>query len=621
MKRNLSWLVISILAALAMLLASCAPATTTTTQQPTTTTQQPAVTTTTTTTTAPTFAETKTTEQTGTGAAEVPKYGGTFNRVEYLNPRGFDQYFPGQKDYPQDYYQDSLVTGDYTKGPAGTNEVNWMDGWNPAPYLMTGALAESWDLPDPQTIIYHIRPGVHWGLDPNSEASRLMNGREFTANDVVANWERRYSNPAAYLSNTVSRDGIKEFYAEDKYTVVVRWKTRDEMEPGREFAARRGWGFQIFQYERYDAPEVWQKYGDVRDWRNVVGTGPYFLTDFVSDTSLTFKRNPNYWKIDPFIPENRLPYVETQRVFIIPDMANRLAALRTGKIDMMTGITWTDAESLWKTSPQLKWAEYYNGERVLTFRVDNPTLPFYKKEVRHALTMAVDYEGIVNNLYNGHAVYPTSPIAPLKPFVANGGYIPLKDLPADIQELFSYNPTKAKQILADAGYPNGFKTSVIMLASDSDLVELVAGYWAAIGVDLELQIKETGAMSNVTSLHNHPELLMYSGAGGGPFGFMQWLPAEWHNHARYDGTELISLALDLDDNYFDYPYVNQKFAEILPHLYDEATRVALPAPFTYTFWQPWVKRYWGEQRVGNAEWNFWQFFWVDMDLKAQMLGK
>ena len=79
----------------------------------------------------------------------------------------------------------------------------------------------------------------------------------------------------------------------------------------------------------------------MNDWRNVVGTGPFELTDAVSDSSFTFSKNSDYWKSDPRHPDLdlRLPYADEVKWFIMPDLATRLAAMRTGKNAWMGGIT------------------------------------------------------------------------------------------------------------------------------------------------------------------------------------------------------------------------------------------------------------------------------------------
>ncbi|MBI2830133.1 MAG: ABC transporter substrate-binding protein [Chloroflexi bacterium] len=619
MKGKLLWLIVGSIVVLAMLLASCAPTTTTTTTTPSTTT-----TTTTTTTEQPTTtttAPTTTTETKPTGpvllSPETPKYGGTFTKVLTSDPVRFDEYW--SKDNIMDYYQDSLVTGDWAKGPAGTNEVTWMWVGVPSPYYMTGGAAESWDLPGNRTVIYHLRKGVRFALDPNSEASRLVNGRELVADDVIKGWERRYTNPASYLSTTIVRSGIVRMDAPDKYTVVVQWTMNPAQ--GREFEARLGWGFQLYEYIKIEAPEVAKKYGDLRDWRNAVGTGSYMLTDYIPGSMITFKRNPNYWMKDPIHPENQLPYVETTRSAIIPDLATRLSAIRTGKVDHLYDVLWSDAESLIKTNPELKYNDYLSasiGAGSVAFRVNKPEQPWYKQEVRQALTMAIDYKGIVDGVYQGHAQYPAFPIAPHKEFIESGAYITLDKLPADIQELFSYNPTKAKQMLADAGYPSGFKASIIGQPQDADMLSIIKAYWKDVGVDLSIELKEPAVFSSISTQHTHSELLFANSSGTYPLNLMNYLPGEWHNYADYTGAEMSAKALELDDAYFDLAKVGEIFSEFSLHLYRLANYVGMPQARSFVFWQPWVQNYHGEYRVGNAEINFFKYIWVDMDLKAQM---
>ena len=61
-------------------------------------------------------------------------------------------------------------------------------------------------------------------------------------------------------------------------------------------------------------PEVIEEHGDVTDWRNLVGTGPFELTDWTEGSSITYSKNPGYWGYDEKYPENRLPYVDTLRL-------------------------------------------------------------------------------------------------------------------------------------------------------------------------------------------------------------------------------------------------------------------------------------------------------------------
>ncbi len=78
----------------------------------------------------------------------------------------------------------------------------------------------------------------------------------------------------------------------------------------------------------------------MQDWRNSVGTGPFMLTDFVSNSKATFVRNPNYWMKNPCGPGegDQLPYVDGVKLLIIPDPATAVSAFRTGKLDLLSGL-------------------------------------------------------------------------------------------------------------------------------------------------------------------------------------------------------------------------------------------------------------------------------------------
>ena len=86
-------------------------------------------------------------------------------------------------------------------------------------------------------------------------------------------------------------------------------------------------------------PEVMQKYGDMTNWKNSVGTGPFMLTDWIPGSEAVYVRNPNYWMKDPIGPGkgNQLPYLDGVSIVILPDASTQQAALRTAKIDQISG--------------------------------------------------------------------------------------------------------------------------------------------------------------------------------------------------------------------------------------------------------------------------------------------
>ena len=174
-------------------------------------------------------------------------------------------------------------------------------GWNTTSVPLSalkGALAESWEIsPDGLTYTFPIRQGVHWHNKPP------MNGRELTADDIVFNYHRYFglgsgfTEPSPSFASFVSAVGIESVTATDKWTVVMKLK-----EP-RLF----GMGRIVDDYAIYmNPPELIKEHGDVKDWRNLVGTGPYEMTDFVEGSSVTYTKNPDYWAYDEKYPENRL---------------------------------------------------------------------------------------------------------------------------------------------------------------------------------------------------------------------------------------------------------------------------------------------------------------------------
>ena len=106
-------------------------------------------------------------------------------------------------------------------------------------------------------------------------------------------------------------------------------------------------------------PEVIEQYGDISDWKNLVGTGPYELIDWVIGTSFTYTKNPDYWGYDEKYPENRLPYIDELRGLVMTEKATILAGLRSRKLDYTgwQGVTQINnlvqALSLMRTNPEL----------------------------------------------------------------------------------------------------------------------------------------------------------------------------------------------------------------------------------------------------------------------------
>ena len=101
----------------------------------------------------------------------------------------------------------------------------------------------------------------------------------------------------------------------------------------------------VMQRQCLENPEAVKKWGDVSDWHHAIGTGPFILKDFVSDSSATLIKNPDYWGYDERYPQNKIPYADSIKYLIIPDDAAALAAMRAGKIDIITGVSFRSSSN------------------------------------------------------------------------------------------------------------------------------------------------------------------------------------------------------------------------------------------------------------------------------------
>ncbi len=603
MKKNLIWTIMGILAVLSLVAASCAP-TTPSTPAPTTPTT-PA------TQTAPTAPTTPTTPTAAAAKGETPRYGGVFNQGLASAPLYFDE-TKGVKNYtgPAQITNEELVMGDWAKGPGGSGEANFFNNFAPPLNLLAGQLAESWELTGPDSVIFHIRKGVKWHNKPP------VNGRELVADDIVFSLKRTWTTPTSYHTGGYPwASHFESITAPDKSTVVVKCLA------GK---LPRVWAM-LSNHVLIVPPEMVQKYGDMADWRNSCGTGPFILTDYVEGSSATLVRNPNYWQKDPIRPQNQLPYLDGVKMIIIPDTSTRMAALRTAKIDQLGGpagmVGWEDAGTLKKTNPELKYVRYSEGYHWgLFFPQMNTTAPYNDLKVRRALSMGIDRKEMVNTFFGGNAEVYGCPVANLAEL--KDAFTPLDQLPPECRELYEYNPEKAKQLLTEAGYPNGFKTEIVCQATDVDLLSIVKAYWAKIGVDLKIDVKEAGVYSSIGFNRTAKHMYFFSVAGFLPYRFLYWLPENTWNHSQVNDP-VINKAIDaISPVFFDEARKAQIMKDITPHIVSQVTHVDVPFPSVYVFWQPWVGGYHGELYPGYSNYYWYvTYIWLDQDIKEKLTGK
>jgi peptide/nickel transport system substrate-binding protein len=528
--------------------------------------------------------------------------------------------------------EDRLLQGDWTKGPAGgygTNETDWGAANNDLFGLKTGYLATGWSwsrdsVNDTATVIFDIRKGVHWALNPNSEASRLVNGREMTADDVVYSIDRTCNWPIAALGMyrpelhgaQITKTGPQQV------SVTIKGTSNLLSVTGR-----------LADYTFIEPKEVINKYGDMSQWQVAEATGPFMLTDYVAGSSINYDRNPNYWMKDPIGPGkgNQLPYLDRVKVLIVPDFSTLLAALRTGKIDELDNqnLVRDDAIQAKQQLPQIVekiHASYQGRGTPLYMRMDKPGLPWGPQDdpkalkVRQAMMMAIDYQGILKNYYGGEGQIVAWPQAYTKEYA--GLYVGLDDpqFPNSARDLYGYHPDKAKQLLTEAGYPNGFKCSVVLLQSEVDYYSMVKDYWSKLGIDLTFDIRDPTTKLSITQSRSYPQMITYTtGPVGGPTTNNQMWGPTYANASFIDDpfiNKTIAKVADFLPDHEDQAWATYK--QISIYVQDKAYVIPNVIGNFYQFWWPWVKNYSGEQNVGMDSYIWPMFVWYDQDLKKTM---
>jgi peptide/nickel transport system substrate-binding protein len=341
---------------------------------------------------------------------------------------------------------------------------------NAAPNDLSPApdLAEKWDVSqDGKTYTFKLRQGVKWhNLPP-------VNGRELVADDVKYSLERvmdpANKSPIAYLLAPVA--GIE---TPDKYTVRITTK-----EPYAPLISNLAgpWMYIV-------AKEAVQEFGDLK--QRAIGTGPFMLDNWQRGARLVYKRHPNYFL-------QGKPYLDGLEDIIVTDSEAVMAAMRSGQLDVGLLPSYTASEALKKDVPGIKIYEFPIGVWCpIVLDVSKP--PFSDLKVRTAVDLAINRPRVMKDISEGKAVLN----GPLP--TALGDWA----LPADeISKLYEYNPTKAKQLLAEAGYANGFEFPFTLNAGQlpwvketfqaiiSDLKDVgitakvdtleYAAYWSAMG--------------------------------------------------------------------------------------------------------------------------------------------
>lgn len=315
--------------------------------------------------------------------------------------------------------------------------------------LMPG-LATSWDRIDDMTWRFTLRKGV-----------KFHNGNDFTWEDVKYTYNRlKEPYPVSEFLAFGGMIESVEIVGDDPWTIDIKTTI-----PVPYFAQNL---HQVFIMDK-ESTET-RSIGEIG--QNPIGTGPYKFVEWIKGSYLELTANENYW--------GEVPSIKNAKITLITESSTRLAAIVTGQVDIVQDVP----VELFETAEKNKDIEVVTrpARRAIYLGLRNePGFPASDVRVRRAMYMAINEEEIIEKVMFGHA-FPAAQI-PDPPTV---GY------DSSLKRL-SYDPERAKLLLAEAGYPDGFKITLSgpndRYVRDEQIIEAIAKQLAKVGIEVKIDTK------------------------------------------------------------------------------------------------------------------------------------
>jgi ABC-type transport system substrate-binding protein len=410
-------------------------------------------------------------------AAEGPKSGGVLIFGRSGDSVGLD---PARETDGESFYAAEQIFDNLVEFKNGTTEVQ-------------PALAKSWEISDDGLeFIFHLEEGVkfHDGTPFNADAAVFSLARQFKEDHPYYDL-----GPWKYWGYMDMSNIVEDVVAVDEYTVKMTLKKREAP-----FLANLAMDFAAMV-----SPAAFEKYGE--DFKsNPVGTGPFTFVSWKKDDSIIVERNEDYWR--------QPAYLDRLILRVIPDATARYLALQKGEIDVMDFPSPEDIAEM-KADPEIKVIQQA-GLNVGYLALNCEKEPFDNKLVRQAMNYAINKDEIITAVFGDAGTPAKNPLPPT-----------MWSYNDDIEE-YPYDPAKAKELLAEAGYPDGFSTDLWAMPvsrpyfpDGRKVAEIMQAQLKEVGIDAEIVSYEWGTYLDKTDTGEHSSALLgWTGDNGDPDNFL-----------------------------------------------------------------------------------------------------
>ncbi len=390
---------------------------------------------------------------------------------------------PARETDGESFYGATAIFDNLVEFKPGTTEVQ-------------SALAKSWEISDDGLVYtFSLEEGV-----------TFHDGTPFNADAVVFSFERQFIEdhpayelgPWKYWGYMDMSNIVESVEAADEYTVVFSLQ-----KPEAPFIANLAMDFAAIV-----SPTAVTEMGEDFAF-NPVGTGPFKFVQWIKDDSIIADKNENYWR--------RPAYLDRLILKVIPDATARFLALQKGEVDVIDFPSIEDLPAIEQDSA-LKLVQQ-EGLNVGYLAMNADRKPFGDTRVRQAVNYAINKQEIIDAVYGSAGAVAKNPIPP--------GMWSYNDAIVD----YEYNPEKARELLAQAGYADGFSTNIWAMPvvrpynpNGRKVAEIMQAQLADVGIEAEIVSYEWGTYLDKTDTGEHDmALLGWTGDNGDPDNFLNVL--------------------------------------------------------------------------------------------------